>query len=86
MNLYISPEQDIVVKIVFAIRKPGSTDRVRWREILQDKEKEFHQVGTQGMRLLLRLSKIFLDLHPDVNIFLDPVERLLLCMKRGVRM
>ena len=86
MNLDISPVQDLVVKIVFAIRKPGSTDRVIWREILQDKEKEFHQVGTQGMRLLLRLSKIFLDLHPDVNIFLDPVERLLLCMKRGVRM
>ena len=83
MNLDISPVQDLVVKIVFAIRKPGS-DRVRWREILQDKEKEFHQVGTQGMRLLLRLSKIYLD--PDVNIFLDPVERLLLCMKRGVIM
>ena len=84
MNLYISPEQDIVVKIVFAIRKPGSTDRVRWREILQDKEKEFHQVGTQGMRLLLRLSKIYLD--PDINTFLHPVERLLLCMNRGVSM
>ena len=84
MNLYISPEQDIVVKIVFAIRKPGSTDSVRWREILQDKEKEFHQVGTQGMRLLLRLSKIYLD--PDINTFLHPVERLLLCMNRGVSM
>ena len=84
MNLDISPVQDLVVKIVFAIRKPGSTDQVRWREISQDKEKEFHQVGTQGMRLLLRLSKIYLD--PDVNIFLDPVERLLLCMNRGVRM
>ena len=33
------------------------------------------------MRLLLRLSKIYLD--PDVNIFLYPVERLLLCMNRG---
>ena len=84
MNLYISPEQDIVVKIVFAIRKPGSTDSVRWREILQDKEKEFLQVGTQGMRLLLRLSKIYLD--PDINTFLHPVERLLLCMNRGVSM
>ena len=84
MNLDISPVQDLVVKIVFAIRKPGSTDRVIWREILQDKEKEFHQVGTQGMRLLLRLSKIYLD--PDINTFLHPVERLLLCMNRGVSM
>ena len=48
MNLDNSPVQDLGVKIVFAIRKLDSNDRVEWREISQDKEKEIHQVGIHG--------------------------------------
>ena len=48
MNLDNSPVQDLGVKIVFAIRKLDSNDRVEWREISHDKEKEIHQVGIHG--------------------------------------